>query len=70
MNIEVGIKGHRETLVTKDKLAATAASNEFEVFATPFLIGLIEETCSISILPLLDEGYGSVGTHVDVYHTG
>ncbi|MEG1316029.1 MAG: thioesterase family protein [Oscillospiraceae bacterium] len=70
MNIEVGLKGHQEILVTKDNIAGAANSNEFQVFATPFMIGHMEETCSVTMLPLLDEGYGSVGTHVDVYHTG
>ncbi|MEG1730989.1 MAG: thioesterase family protein [Oscillospiraceae bacterium] len=70
MNIEVGLKGHQELLVTKDNIAGAAASNEFQVLSTPFMIGHMEETCSVTMLPLLDEGYGSVGTHVDVYHTG
>lgn len=39
------------------------------VFATAFLIGLIEWTCMKVIEPHLDEGEGSVGIHVDVNHT-
>lgn len=40
-----------------------------EVFATAFMIGLIEWTCVQLLEPHLDEGEGSVGVHVDVSHT-
>lgn len=39
------------------------------VFATAFMIGLIEWTCMKVIEPHLDEGEGSLGIHVDVNHT-
>ena len=40
-----------------------------EVFATAFMIGLMEWTCVQLLGPHLDEGEGSVGVHVDVSHT-
>ena len=40
-----------------------------EVFATAFMIGLMEWTCVQLLQPHLDEGEGSVGVHVDVSHT-
>jgi fluoroacetyl-CoA thioesterase len=40
-----------------------------EVFATGFMIGLMEWTCVQLLAPHLDAGEGSVGTHVDVSHT-
>ena len=40
-----------------------------EVFATAFMIGLMEWTCVQLLEPHLDEGEGSVGVHVDVSHT-
>jgi fluoroacetyl-CoA thioesterase len=39
-----------------------------EVFATGFMIALIEWTCIKALSPHLDEGEGSVGVHVDVAH--
>jgi fluoroacetyl-CoA thioesterase len=40
------------------------------VLATPRMIGLIENTCLDSVVPHLDEGETTVGTHVCVSHTG
>lgn len=39
-----------------------------EVFATGFMIALIEWTCIKALAPHLEEGEGSVGVHVDVSH--
>ena len=39
-----------------------------EVFATGFMVGLMEWTCIQLLAPHLDAGEGSLGTHVDVSH--
>jgi fluoroacetyl-CoA thioesterase len=39
-----------------------------QVFATGFMIGLMEWTCVQLLAPHLDAGEGSVGIHVDVSH--
>jgi fluoroacetyl-CoA thioesterase len=39
-----------------------------EVFATGFMVALMEWTCVQALAPHLDEGEGSVGVHVDVSH--
>jgi len=39
-----------------------------KVFATGFMIVLMEWTCLQLLVPHLDPGEGSVGTHVDVSH--
>lgn len=39
-----------------------------EVFATGFMVGLMEWTCIQLLAPHLDSGEGSVGTHVDISH--
>lgn len=39
-----------------------------EVFATAYMIGLMEWTCVQLLAPHLDEGEGSLGVHVDVSH--
>jgi fluoroacetyl-CoA thioesterase len=39
-----------------------------KVFATGFMIVLMEWTCTELLAPHLDDGEGSVGVHVDVSH--
>ncbi len=39
-----------------------------EVFATGFMVGLMEWTCVQLLKPHLDPGEGSLGTHVDISH--
>jgi fluoroacetyl-CoA thioesterase len=39
-----------------------------KVFATGFMVGLMEWTCVQLLEPHLDEGEGSLGTHIDVSH--
>ena len=39
-----------------------------EVFATGFMVGLMEWTCIKLLEPHLDQGEGSLGTHIDVSH--
>jgi fluoroacetyl-CoA thioesterase len=40
-----------------------------EVFATGFMVGLMEWTCVQLLEPHLDPGEGSLGVHIDVAHT-
>jgi fluoroacetyl-CoA thioesterase len=39
-----------------------------EVFATGFMVGLMEWTCVQLLRPHLDAGEGSLGIHIDVSH--
>lgn len=41
-----------------------------KVLSTPSMIQLIEQTCLVTAQEHLDDGESSVGTHVDVSHTG
>jgi len=43
-------------------------ANMPKVFATGFMIVLMEWACADLMAPHLDEGEGSLGTHVDVSH--
>lgn len=40
------------------------------VFATAYMVGAAEWACMEALRPHLDEDQGSVGTHVDLTHTG
>ena len=64
----IGLKGHLEQTVTDEVTADRIGSGLVKVFATPMMIALIEQTCNESVVPFLDEGQGTVGTHVDVSH--
>lgn len=66
--MEIGIKGRAEVTVSYDNTAAKVGSGDQLVFATPWMIGLMEEAAQSSILPYLEEGQASVGTHLDVSH--
>ncbi len=54
--------------MTLENCAKTMGSGALEVFATPAMIALIEETCWKSVQPELAEGEGTVGTKLDVAH--
>ncbi|WP_280437201.1 thioesterase family protein [Nocardia carnea] len=40
-----------------------------EVFATGFMVGLLEWVAIIALRPVLDEGEGSLGTMVNIQHS-
>ena len=63
-----GITGQGETVVTQENTAKTVGSGELDVFATPAMIALMEETAYKSVAGELDAGMGSVGTVMNVKH--
>ena len=68
MNLQLGIKGEEKEVVRHDNTAAAYGSGLVEVYATPAMIALMEKTCYLSVMPYLDKGEGTVGTHVNVSH--
>ena len=66
--IPVGLKGELRRRVTDDIAINFMGLEGARVLATPFMINLLEMTCRDSILPLLDPGFDSVGTEVNVKH--
>ncbi len=66
--LTTGIQGRQETIVSKTNTAKAVGSGTLEVFATPAMITLIEETALKSVAPFLDEGCGTVGTLLNVTH--
>lgn len=63
-----GIKGKQTVTVTHEQTAAHYGSGALEVFATPAMVALLEETAWKSVQPYLEPGQGTVGTRVDVRH--
>ncbi|MCI5858047.1 MAG: thioesterase family protein [Agathobacter sp.] len=66
--LETGIKGKKEIVVTKEKTAKTMCSGALDVFATPAMIALMENTAFESVADKLDPGCGTVGTALNVRH--
>lgn len=67
--LEIGIKGCKKIKVTDENTAKSMGSGTLEVFATPAMIALIEATASESVAPFLDDGFSTVGTHLDIAHS-
>lgn len=67
--LETGIKGCKKITVNAENTAKAMASGTLDVFATPAMIALIEATASESVAPFLDEGFSTVGTHLDIAHS-
>lgn len=68
MSIPVGAKGVAEMIVTDDKTAAAIGSGSVRVFATPWMIAMMELSACNALAPYYEEGQSSVGTHLDVSH--
>jgi predicted thioesterase len=66
--LETGIKGKNEITVTQDKTAKAMCSGALDVYATPAMIALMENTAFESVAPYLEPGSGTVGTALNVKH--
>ncbi|MBE7022706.1 MAG: thioesterase [Ruminococcaceae bacterium] len=64
-----GICGKIELIVDENVSAMRAASGEMDVFGTPFVIALMEQTADKSVRPYLEDGCATVGTMVNIRHT-
>ena len=66
--LEIGITGATEDIVTAETIASGMSSGGLPVYATPRMIGMMEYTAWSSVEPYMEEGKGTVGTHLDVSH--
>ena len=66
--LEAGIKGTKKIMVTNVNTAKTMGSGTLDVFATPAMIALMENTAYESVASELEEGSGTVGTALNVKH--
>lgn len=67
-HLSPGILGKTTLIVTEKDTAAAYKSGIVAVFATPAMIGLMENTAHVSVQPYLEEGYITVGTEVNIRH--
>ena len=68
MSVEVGMKGRAETAVTRDNTAQAVGSGLVPVFATPYMIALMENAAVNAVQAQLAPDEGTVGTRLDVTH--
>ncbi len=66
--IPIGTKGESTILVTSDVAINFLGQEGARVLSTPHMIGYMERTCRDTVLPLLEPGHDTVGTHVNVSH--
>lgn len=69
MSIIIGLKGRSETVVTEQNTANAVGSGLVPVFATPYMVALMENASANSLLPYLAEDEGTVGTLLNVVHS-
>ncbi|MDD2443638.1 MAG: thioesterase family protein [Desulfotomaculaceae bacterium] len=68
MELKAGIKGEAKATVSEDNTAIAFGSGSVRVFATPAMIGLMEKASLSSVDPLLEPGFATVGTKVNIKH--
>lgn len=66
--LQPGIKAEKSLTVTDSNTAKTMGSGTLDVFATPAMVALIEQTAYTSIESELEPGWGSVGTSLNIQH--
>jgi fluoroacetyl-CoA thioesterase len=67
-SLRIGIENKRVTEVTANNTATAYGSGTVDVFATPALVALMEQTAMESVDRYLPEGKITVGTEVHVSH--
>ncbi|MCY6371958.1 thioesterase family protein [Clostridium ganghwense] len=68
LNLQEGTKGIIEIVVKEDDSAKKIGSGLVDVYATPAMIALMENTAQTSIKDNLPEGHATVGIEINVKH--
>lgn len=64
----IGTKCQIQQVVTEEVTAAAVGSGLLPVFGTPFMAAMMECAAMTCLQEFLEEGQGSVGTHLDITH--
>ena len=68
MAIQVGLTAEVEEVVTEQLTAHALGNTGVKVYATPYLICLMENASQAAMRPHLPQGAGTVGTRVEMKH--
>ncbi len=68
-NIRPASIGERKELVTENNTAIKFASGTAPVYATPAMIGLMENAAVVAVGSQLPDGFGTVGISMKVSHS-
>ena len=68
MAIQVGMSGEVEEVVTQQLTAEALGNKGVKVYATPYVICLMENAAQAAMLSHLPPGAGTVGTLVEMKH--
>jgi fluoroacetyl-CoA thioesterase len=68
VELAIGLTGESHTVVRVDNTADAMGAGGVRVFATPAMIGLMENACFAAVQPLLPAGKTSVGIAVNIEH--
>lgn len=66
--IPIGARREEHLLVTSETAISFLGDEGARVLSTPHMIGYMERTCRNLVVPLLEPGYDTVGTKVNVAH--
>lgn len=67
-NLKVGLAAEVKEMVTPDNTAKKYGSGSIDVYATPAMIGLLENASLSAVDPLLPAGFSTVGISLNVKH--
>lgn len=68
MAIQVGLTGEVDQVVTQDLTADALGNKGVQVYATPYVVCLMETAAQAAIVSHLPPGAGTVGTMVEMKH--
>ena len=66
--LSIGLSHTSTVKVDNTNTARTYGSGGLDVFATPAMVGLMENAAMTCLQNFLEEGQGSVGTHLEISH--
>ena len=67
-NLQIGMLGEAKEQVTSENTAKKYGSGSIDVYATPAMIGLMENASLSAVDASLPEGYSTVGISLNVKH--
>jgi predicted thioesterase len=67
-DLKIGMKAQSEKVVGEADTAVRFGSGGVRVFATPMMVGLMENAALNAVDPHLEEGYATVGLSLNVKH--